>query len=95
MQKTILVIGATGMLGAPVARRLKQDGLRVRVMTRDRNEARGMFDESFEIVVGDVRGKNSLEKSRNGCFGTHINLSGEVEQLGVENVAAAAPKKGT
>ena len=40
MDKTILVIGATGMLGEPVARCLKEDGFKVRVMTRDANKAR-------------------------------------------------------
>lgn len=27
-----------------------------------------------------------------GCFGVHINLSGEIEQLGVENVSSVASK---
>ena len=51
MVKTILVIGATGTFGEPIARLLKEDGFRVRVMTRDNNKARKIFDESFEIVV--------------------------------------------
>ena len=88
MQKTILVVGATGMLGEPVARRLKEDGFQVRIMVRDKDKAKKMFDESFEIIVGDLKNINSLEKSMNGCFGVHINLSGEVEQLGVENIAS-------
>lgn len=95
MRKTILAIGATGMLGEPVARCLKEHGFRVRVMTRDINKARKMFDESFEIVVGDVRDTNSLEKALDGCFGVHISLyPPEIEQLGVENVVSVAPKRG-
>lgn len=94
MDKTILVIGATGMLGEPVARCLKEDGFRVRVMTRDTNKARKMFDESFEIVIGDIMDKNSLEKQLDGCFGVHVNLSGELEQLGTENVSSVSSRKG-
>jgi len=94
MDKTILAIGATGTMGEPVARRLNKDGFRVRVMTRDTNKARKMFDESFEIVVGDVIDKNSLEKPLDGCFGVHINLSGYNEQIGVENISSVASQKG-
>lgn len=94
MDKTILVIGGTGMIGEPIARRLKEDGHRVRVMTRDSNKARKMFDESFEIVIGDVSDTSSLEKSLNGCSGVHMNLTEDIEQLGAENVASVAPKKG-
>ncbi len=94
MQKTILVIGATGMLGEPVARHLQKDGFRVRVMVRDSQKARKIFDESFEAVVGDVKDTHSLEKALDGCSGVHINLSGEIEQLGVENVVSVASRKG-
>jgi uncharacterized protein YbjT (DUF2867 family) len=94
MDKVILVIGGTGLIGEHIARRLKEDGYRVRVMARDSNKARKMFDESFEIAIGDVKDTNSLEKSLNGCLGVHMNVTEDVEQLGAENVASVAPKKG-
>jgi len=75
MDKTVLVIGATGTLGEPVARHLKEDGFRVRVMTRDSNKAQGMFDETFDIVVGDVMDAGSLEELLDGCFGVHISTA--------------------
>lgn len=75
MQKIILVIGATGMLGEPVARRLKEENFQVRVMTRDINKARKRFDKTFEIVAGDVTDTTSLEKALDGCFGVHISIS--------------------
>ncbi len=93
MQKTILVIGATGMLGEPVARKLKEDGFKVRVLARDVSKAEKMFDEAFEIVRGDVLDTESLEKAIDGCFGVHINLSGEIEQQGVERVVSVASHK--
>ena len=95
MDKTILVIGATGTLGEPVARHLKEDGFRVRVMTRDSNKARRIFDDSFEIVVGDVMDASSLEEPFDGCFGVHISTAPpENEQVKVQNILAAASKKG-
>jgi uncharacterized protein YbjT (DUF2867 family) len=95
MEQTILVIGATGMLGEPVARHLREDGFRVRVMTRDSNKARGIFDETFDVVVGDIMDAGSLERPLDGCFGVHISTAPpENEQMKVNNVLAAASKKG-
>lgn len=95
MEKTILVIGATGMLGKPVARRLQEDGFSVRLTTSHIQKAQEHFDESFEIVEGDVTDPSSLESGLDGCFGVHVNLAGEVEQIGVENVALAAKNRET
>ena len=94
MKNTILIVGATGMLGEPVARRLKEDGFSVRIMAREIDKARELFDESFEIVKGDVMNTDSMESAFNGCFGVHVSLSGEIEQVGTENVASAARRKG-
>jgi uncharacterized protein YbjT (DUF2867 family) len=94
MGKAILVIGATGTMGEPVARHLKEDGFQVRVMTRDSNKARGIFDETFDIVVGDVMDASSLEEPLDGCFGVHISTAPpENEQTKVRNIVAAASKK--
>lgn len=93
VDKRILVIGATGLLGEPVARRLKRNGYTVRLMVRDDAKAAGIFGDDFEIVQGDIHNTESLAKSLDGCFGVHINLSGEMEQKGVENIASVAAKK--
>jgi len=92
MQKKILVIGATGLLGEPVAKRLQHEGYLVRLMVRDVEKALGSFGNSFEIVKGDIFDNESLEKSMDGCSCVHINLSGEIEQVGVEKIAATATK---
>lgn len=86
----ILVIGATGLLVGPVAIRLRQSGYAVRLMVRDLKKARQRFEDDFEVVAGDIENLGSLERAMDDCFGVHINLSGEVEQLGVENVASTA-----
>lgn len=94
MDKTILVIGATGTMGEPVARRLKKDGFRVRVMTRDSNKAQEIFGETFDIAVGDIMDASSLEEPLYGCYGVHISTAPpEKEQMKVNNVVSIALKK--
>jgi nucleoside-diphosphate-sugar epimerase len=63
MDKRILVIGATGLLGQPVTLRLQADGFQVRLLARDPEKARRMFGEAFEVVPGDVTEVNSLERA--------------------------------
>lgn len=102
MSKMILVIGATGMLGEPVARRLKSDGFTVRILSRSLERARGRFPDGFDLTEGDVADVPSLEKALQGCHGVHINLSGgpnpedfdRIEHRGTANVAQAAARVG-
>jgi len=94
MTKTIVVLGGTGLLGRPVARRLKDDGFGVRIMTRDRPKAEAMFDGSFEILAGDPANSKSLEEALQGCQGVHISLPSEVERSVAKGVAKAAAKHG-
>jgi len=102
MKQTILVVGATGMLGEPVARQLQKDGYIVRVLVQNPTEAKKKLGESFDIIKGDVEDISSLEKALNGCFGVHINLRGgpkaesfyRIEHRGTANIAMAAVKMG-
>jgi uncharacterized protein YbjT (DUF2867 family) len=82
------------MVGQPVSRRLKEDGFRVRIMTRDGQKARMMFDDSFEIMTGDPRNTSSLEEALHGCYGVHISLPSEVERPVAKTVAKVAAKHG-
>jgi uncharacterized protein YbjT (DUF2867 family) len=90
----ILVLGSTGMLGAPVARRLQADGFAVRLMSRDADKARAMFGESFDVVRGDATEAASLEAALAGCDGVHISVAGPAELPAAQNVAALAPGLG-
>lgn len=96
MKPTILVVGATGMLGEPVARQLQKDGYAVRVLVRSPEKARAKLGDSFEIVQGDVNDPRSLENALDGCFGVHINLRGpglagfELEHRGTVNIIRVA-----
>jgi NADH dehydrogenase len=94
MQKRILVLGGTGLFGKPTAQQLKADGFQVRIMARENEEANKLFDDTFEIVSGDVTDLTSLEKAMSDCHGVHISIGGPVDQISAENVATLAPKLG-
>ncbi|MDP8207766.1 MAG: NmrA family NAD(P)-binding protein [Candidatus Electryonea clarkiae] len=93
MDKTVLVVGATGMLGKPVAYHLRDNGFKVRILARDPEKAKCYFDDSFEIVSGEANNIDSLDESLEGCYGVHINLSGDIELTGGKNVVDAASRK--
>jgi len=98
MSNLVLVIGGTGMLGEPVARRLSADGYQVRIFTRHPDKARSKFGAEYEVVGGDVEDPPSLDAALAGCQAVHINLEGgldpDLERRGAQNVAAAAAKAG-
>lgn len=102
MKQIILVVGATGMLGEPVARQLEKDGYAVRVLARNPEKAKAKLGDSFEFVRGDVEVPSSLEKAFEGCFGVHINLRGgpkaedfdRIEHRGTVNVVDVSAKLG-
>ena len=95
MERTILVIGGTGKyLGLPVSRNLKASGFQVRIMTRRLGKARESFDESYDIVAGDVLDTLSLKRAMEGCYGVHINLSDDVNLQGVKNIVPIAVDQG-
>jgi uncharacterized protein YbjT (DUF2867 family) len=98
MSTKILVIGATGMLGEPVAHQLKSHGFDVRVLTRSPEKARARFGLQFEIAAGDVEDPAALAQALTGCQGVHINLHGlsdpDLERRGAEQVSRLAAKTG-
>jgi uncharacterized protein YbjT (DUF2867 family) len=102
MDQVILVVGATGMLGEPVARQLHADGYQVRLLARDPARMRTRFGAGYEVVPGDVEKPETLEAALAGCHGVHVNLSGgprpadydRIEHQGTANVARAAARFG-
>jgi len=74
--KTILIIGGTGMLGKPVAQRLKADGFNVRLLVRNPEKARKLLGDGYEFIQGDVDNESSLNTALSGVDGVHISLKG-------------------
>ncbi|NDJ85636.1 MAG: NmrA family NAD(P)-binding protein [Chloroflexi bacterium] len=94
MQKTIAVVGGTGMLGQPVAHCLKEAGFQVRIITRDAAKARTLFDDSFEMVTGVPCDSHRMQEALQDCSGVHINLPNQVEQQAAETIAQVAARLG-
>lgn len=90
----ILILGGTGALGAPVAHSLRDSGFGVRIMTRDLQKARQMFDDTFDLFAGDPADPDCLEEALHGCYGIHISMPPEVEQQVAERVAKLAARHG-
>lgn len=63
----ILVIGGTRGTGLLIARRLHQQGHRVRVLARDRERALTLFDRTVEIVHGDLTKPETLRPAIDGA----------------------------
>lgn len=100
-QRPILVVGATGMLGRPVAERLRDTGVPVRVLSRDPARARAQLGTNFNYAAGDVLNPASLDAALDGCRGVHVNLRGtslaDIERIeidGTEALARAAARAG-
>jgi uncharacterized protein YbjT (DUF2867 family) len=94
MKPKILVLGGTGLLGEPVARRLQSDGFQIRILSRDPEKARRMFDGSFEVLAGDVSDRDSLREALHDCWGVHISIDGPHELVGAEGAASLAGELG-
>ncbi len=85
-QQTILVIGATGTVGAPVARQLREDGHHVRLLVRDPTRAAAQLGSSFEYIQGSVEERETLKQALSGCTGVHISLQAGSHPADIERV---------
>ncbi len=100
--KTILVIGGTGMLGKPVAEQLKADGFKVRLLARNPEKAQKLLGDGYEIIKGDVDNPESLRVALTGVDGVHISLKGgpteadfdRMDHLATRNIAQTAKELG-
>lgn len=98
----ILFIGATGMLGKPVAEQLIQSGFDVTLLARDINKTQPLFPKT-KIERGDVFDKTSLINAMTGKDAVYSNLSvfqtskekdKQPEREGLDNIIAAAKYTG-
>jgi dihydroflavonol-4-reductase len=62
-----LVTGASGFLGAAVARALLADGERVRAFVRRGSDRRNLAGLDVEIAEGDLNDRESLDSAVRGC----------------------------
>lgn len=69
-----MVTGATGFLGWHVARKLLEQGRKVRALVRPQSRLREL--EAVEAVTGDLRDAASLERAVSGC-GTVFHVAAD------------------
>lgn len=84
------------MLGAPVARQLRADGYRVRVISRNSDHAKHAFGPEYEFATADLQDVESLRRALAGSDAVHINASGHSQRSyyanhvrGTQNILAA------
>jgi len=99
--KNIAIIGATGMLGAPVAKELVNAGFKVTALVRDKVKAKKVLPDSISLVVTDLQDRIVLANSLKGHDFFYLNLSVQPtekesdfhpEKGGLTNVIDAAKK---
>jgi dihydroflavonol-4-reductase len=67
-QKTIFITGATGFVGAAVARLASQKGHKLRLLSRPNNDRRNLAGlTNYEIVEGDLNRPESYANALSGC----------------------------
>ena len=71
----VLIIGATGMIGRPVTRRLLREGFPLRALVRDIPRAKRLLGSDIEFVKGDVRQPETIASAMRGMDAVYINLS--------------------
>jgi uncharacterized protein YbjT (DUF2867 family) len=98
---TILMIGATGHVGRPVAERLRVEGRRVRLLVRDVARARALLGEGFELVHGSIDEPRAVAAAISGVDGVHVSVTGgtvgemmAAEAAGMKVVATEAARVG-
>ena len=101
MQK-ILFIGASGMLGKPVALELIRAGFQLTLLARDVEKLQKLFPK-IPVVKGDVFDIASLETAMKGHEIVYLNLSvaqsskksdKQPEREGIQNIIETARKTG-
>ncbi|HVY13551.1 MAG TPA: NAD-dependent epimerase/dehydratase family protein, partial [Alphaproteobacteria bacterium] len=65
----ILMTGATGFVGAAVARRLLKAGHELRAMVRAQSDRHNVADLPVELVEGSLQDEASLVRAVQGCKG--------------------------
>ena len=90
MTSTVLVVGATGMVGSHVVRALRERGEPVRGFVRDRARAATVLEPDIATSVGDIADGESLRAALTGVDRALLCLSNGPHQADLEAAAIDA-----
>jgi cyclic-di-GMP-binding biofilm dispersal mediator protein len=82
LDRSVLVVGATGGLGAPLSRRLAAEGARLTVLGRDADRLEGLGLDAA-VVTGDLRDADTAARAVAAAVSAHGRLDGLVIASGV------------
>lgn len=94
MAQKILVIGAAGFVGAPIARQLQADGFSVRALVRNADKARQLLGDQVELVVGNFADRATLEKALAGVDGVNLSVPWQFESSVARDVTDILARQG-
>ena len=86
----VLVYGATGTQGGPVARRLLERGDRVRVLTRQRAAAAAWAERGAQVARADLPDSSGLVAAHEGVDAVFLQISASVSPPQIPLMARAA-----
>ena len=99
-----LVVGASGALGRPAVRLLREQGVAVRALSRHPERAADLAALGAEVVAGDLADRGSLERAlvgvdrvlaaAHGMLGRGRHASANVDDRGHRDLIAAARAAG-
>lgn len=64
---TVLITGATGLIGSRLVKILAEDGFSIKALVRDENRAQKLIPESVEFICGDLNDERALEEALRDC----------------------------
>lgn len=79
--KKIAFIGATGKLAVPVLKLLAQKGFTIRAIVRDIEKAKRLLPSNVELVEGNLKNADSINKGLKDMDAVYINLATETSNL--------------
>jgi len=94
MNKKILVIGATGLIGKVVAKQLNADGYDIVVMSRNKEKTRKVFNDQFELIEADAMKPETIRYSFTGIDGVFISLPEKTAPHAIPSILRFAKESG-